>query len=70
MTHSRSPKLQAFLKKGLCDRESQQKGNDDKERPKMMDETRQVFAAHGVEEPAIPLIKSHLSEHIANGHGG
>ena len=31
-------------------------GDDDEERPKMMDETRQVFAAHGVEELAVPRI--------------
>ena len=53
-------KLQAFLEKGLRDRERQQNGNDDEERPKKMDEGRQVLAADGIEELAVPLVKPHL----------
>ena len=62
-------KLQALLEKGLRDRERQQNGNDDEKCPKMMDEPRQILAAHGVEELAVPLIEPHLAEHVANGDG-
>ena len=32
----------------------------------MMDEGRQVLAADGVEELAVPFIEPHLSEHVGN----
>ena len=61
--------LQALLEKSLRDRERQQNGNDDDERPDKMDEGRQVPAAHGVEELAVPLIEPHLPEHVGDGDG-
>ena len=63
------PKLQAFLQKSLCDRERHENADDDQKRPDMMDEIRQVLAAHGVEKLAVPLIQFHLSEHVGDGDG-
>ena len=69
MIHSRSRNFRRSWRKVLCDRERQQNGNDDKERPEIMDKARQVLAAHGVEELAVPLVKPHLPEHVGNGDG-
>ena len=35
-----------------------------------MDKARQILAAHGVEESAVPIIELHLSEHVGSGDGG
>jgi hypothetical protein len=63
-------KFQAFLEKRLRDRERQQYGNDEEERPEIMDKARQVLAAHGIEESAVPVVEFHLSKHVGNGDGG
>src|SRR5450631_359040 len=35
-----------------------------------MDKARQILAADGVEESAVPIIELHLSEHVGSGDGG
>src|SRR5665647_3548548 len=62
------PELEALLEKGLRDRERQQHGDDEDERPKKVDEGRQVLAADGIEELAVPFVEPHLCEHVGNGH--
>lgn len=59
-----------LLEKSVCDRERQENGDDDNECPEITDEARQVLAADGVEEPAVPIIELDLSKHIGNGDDG
>ena len=61
--------LQAFLEKGLGDRERQQNGDDAEERPQKVEKFRQLLAAQGVEELAVPFIQPHLPGHVADGDG-
>ncbi len=63
-------KLQALLEIGVCDRERQQNSDDDDKRLEIVNEARQVLAADGVEEPAVPIVELDLSKHVGNGDDG